>query len=269
MTKPYTLTHVLSNPVDLTVEVCGNGPPLIFSHGLTANRTMTFSQMETLKETFTIIAYDQRGHGQSSPVTDPHLYSPRLMADDIAAILDELKIDRAVVGGESMGAAIATTFALKHPDRVSALLLTAPAFGSRPNNQKAHFLEIARLIRSHGIESFVKTARPVWQTQMNLSETGLNRLSALFLSQNAESLATAMENVIYWVPFYSIEELAALHMPVKILAWENDPLHPLELARKMAAVINDAQLRILQPANVIFENPRVIGASYSQLLNGK
>jgi len=189
------------------------------------------------------------------------------MADDIAVILDELKIDRAVVGGESMGAAIATTFALKHPDRVSTLLLTAPAFGERPNNQKARFLEIAQIIRTAGIEEFIKKARPLWQAQMNLSKKGMDRLAALFLSQDAESLATAMESVIYWVPFYSIGELAALNMPVKILAWENDPLHPLALARKMAAVINDARLRILPAANIIFENPGAIGGYYSQLLN--
>jgi len=148
-------------------------------------------------------------------------------------------------------------------------LLTAPAFGDTDSDQKARFLEIAQAIRARGIKEFVNKTRPVWIKQMNLSPQAADRLAGLFLSQQAESLATAMENIISWRPFYSINELSALNMPVKILAWENDPLHPLALARNMAAVINDVRLRILSSPTVIFERPQTIGTFYRQLLAGR
>ncbi len=258
-----------SGEIKLAVQAVGNGPPLIFSHGLTSKRTMTLEQLRPLEDSYQIIAYDQRGHGESTPVNDPRLYTPRAMADDIAALMDTLGIEQAIIGGESMGAAIATTFALKYPDRVSTLLLTAPAFGDTDNDQKPRFLEIAQVIRAHGIKEFVNKARPVWIKQMNLSAPAADLLTDLFLGHQPESLATAMESVIYWRPFYSINELSALNMPVKILAWENDPLHPLVLARNMAAVINDVRLRILTSPTVIFESPQTIGKFYRQLLAGR
>src|SRR5262249_4019044 len=65
-----------------------------------------------------VIAFDNRGHGASTKLYDAAAYHPSVMADDVRALLDDLKLERADVMGYSMGARIAAFFALEHPDRL-------------------------------------------------------------------------------------------------------------------------------------------------------
>src|SRR5690348_15060255 len=64
-----------------------------------------------------LIAFDARAHGETQPLGDPKKISLASYADDLVALLDHLRIDRAVVGGISMGAALALNAALRYPDR--------------------------------------------------------------------------------------------------------------------------------------------------------
>ena len=107
--------HVESDGLELAVESFGAGPPLVFAHGLTGTRNNTRDQFAPLADRYRIVIFDQRGHGDSTPVTDPALYDVHRMAYDMAAVMDALGIERAIVGGESMGAATALLFALKWP----------------------------------------------------------------------------------------------------------------------------------------------------------
>ena len=97
--------YVESDGLKIAAETFGAGAPLVFAHGLTGNRQAIRRQFESLADRYRIVIFDQRGHCDSSPVTDPALYDPSRMADDMRAVLDHLKIDRAIIGGESMGAA--------------------------------------------------------------------------------------------------------------------------------------------------------------------
>jgi pimeloyl-ACP methyl ester carboxylesterase len=70
-----------------------------------------------------VIALDDRGHGQSSKLYDPAAYHSSKMADDVRALLDHLKIERADVMGYSMGARITAYLAVEHPARVRSIVL--------------------------------------------------------------------------------------------------------------------------------------------------
>src|ERR1035437_7619014 len=108
-------------------EEHGSGVPLIFSHGLGGNLTLMRELIGPL-EGVRVICYDNRGHGRTSAVTEPSKLTFALMADDMAAVLDRLRIDSAVIGGESMGAGISLAFWRRHPQRVRALFLSRPAW---------------------------------------------------------------------------------------------------------------------------------------------
>jgi pimeloyl-ACP methyl ester carboxylesterase len=123
------LTVIGAGGVRLSAEQAGEGAPIVLLHGLTATRRYVVMGSKALERSgHRTIAYDARGHGHSSPAPSPEAYTYDLLAKDLAALLDELQIERAVLAGASMGAQTALRFALEHPSRVAALGLITPAF---------------------------------------------------------------------------------------------------------------------------------------------
>ncbi|WP_440990193.1 alpha/beta fold hydrolase [Haloarchaeobius baliensis] len=106
----------------------GDGPPVVFVHGLLMSTSMWQPQVDALADSFTTIAYDVRGHGRTGGSARSS-YAIELFAADLAGLFDALDIERAVVCGLSMGGAIAQSFAAANPDRVAGLVLadTFPA----------------------------------------------------------------------------------------------------------------------------------------------
>ncbi len=258
---------VESDGLNIAAETFGVGEPLIFAHGLTGNRHAIRRQFESLADHYRLVIFDQRGHCDSTPVTDPALFAPARMADDMRAVLDHLKIDHAVVGGESMGAATALLFALKHPQRVEKLLLTAPAFGDSFNPSRQGLQEMGDNVKRLGIEGFL-TFNAAERQRLGLKwpPDVAEIVANLLRSHDATSLAVALRAVADWQLFTDLSEVTKLKCPVCVLAWENDPLHPIELARRLAATLPDAQLEILPPLPAIFQTPQVVGGLYRKFL---
>lgn len=96
----------------------GEGPPIVFAHGTMMDRTMFAPQLAALGDEFRAIAFDQRARTErwEGPYTLDDL------ADDCAALLDGLGIERTVLAGMSMGGFMAYRFALRHPDRIAGLV---------------------------------------------------------------------------------------------------------------------------------------------------
>ena len=100
----------------------GEGPPVVFVHGMIMSATMWEYQMDALSDAYRTIAYDVRGHGHTGG-SGRSSYSMALLAADLEALLDALEIDRTVVCGLSMGGAVAQAFAAAHPERLAGLVL--------------------------------------------------------------------------------------------------------------------------------------------------
>ena len=258
---------VESDGLRIAAETFGAGEPLIFAHGLTGNRHATRRQFERLADCYRVVIFDQCGHYDSTPVTDPALYEPSRMAEDMRAVLDHLKIERAIIGGESMGAATALLFALKYPQRVEKLLLTAPAFGDSYNPSRQALREMGDNVMRLGIEGFL-TFNAAERQRLGLKWPAdvAEIVAALLRSHDAASLATALRAVADWRLFADLSDVAKLKCPVCILAWENDPLHPFDLARRLAATFPNAQLEVLPPLPAIFQTPQVVGELYKKFL---
>lgn len=101
--------------------------PLVLAHGLLMNRQMyarLAPEMAALGNR--VICLDLLGHGESDAPADLSLYSMTAFADQIEALLDHLGIERAVVGGTSLGANVALEFGVSHPDRARGLFVEMP-----------------------------------------------------------------------------------------------------------------------------------------------
>lgn len=111
----------------------GAGEPILLIHGFASNHFVNWISpgwVKTLRDAgYRVIALDNRGHGRSTKSHDPRDYTPDKMAQDAAALLDHLGIDRAHVMGYSMGARVAAFLALAHPERVATLIFGGLGIG--------------------------------------------------------------------------------------------------------------------------------------------
>ncbi len=105
----------------------GSGDPIMLVHGFASNSTVNWRNTNWIKALsgagFRVIAFDNRGHGQSQKLYDPGQYGAATMAEDARRLLDHLHIQRADMMGFSMGARIATFLTLAYPERVRSLII--------------------------------------------------------------------------------------------------------------------------------------------------
>jgi pimeloyl-ACP methyl ester carboxylesterase len=119
---------VETNGIETYYERRGEGPPVVFVHGMVMSNTMWDAQVEALADEYTTVAYDVRGHGRTGG-SDVGSYSIPLFAEDLDALLTALDVERPVLCGTSMGGAVAQAYAAAHPGNVAGLVLadTFPA----------------------------------------------------------------------------------------------------------------------------------------------
>jgi pimeloyl-ACP methyl ester carboxylesterase len=122
---------VLARPCgDISYDVDGAGRPVLLSHGYGATSAMFAANVTALSAGNRVVTWDLRGHGASQSPADAACYRAASAIADMAALLDELGIDRAVLGGHSLGGYLSLSFTIAHPERVAGLVLigTGPGF---------------------------------------------------------------------------------------------------------------------------------------------
>src|SRR5260370_29857845 len=119
------------NGVEIYYEAHGSGPTLLLTHGYSSTSSMWQGQIEALSRHHKLVLWDMRGHGQSDYPADPQNYSEALTVADMAALLDEVGAENAIVGGLSLGGYMSLAFYRAYPERVRALLIIDTGPGSR------------------------------------------------------------------------------------------------------------------------------------------
>jgi 3-oxoadipate enol-lactonase len=127
----------------------GNRPPVVLAHGLLMDHEMFVPQVEALSARFRVITWDARCHGETETSDDPFTYWD--LADDLRGLLDHLDIARAVIGGMSQGGFVALRFALRHPERVAALLLLSTQAGAEDPDKAAIYQSMLEVWEGEGL----------------------------------------------------------------------------------------------------------------------
>jgi pimeloyl-ACP methyl ester carboxylesterase len=193
-----------------------------------------------------VIAYDARGHGESSPAPE---YGYDALARDLLAVLDHAAIERAVLAGASMGAHTIAAFALAHPERVSALVAITPAFEPDGDPDLERWDRLSDGLREGGVDGFVAAygdpAVPE-QWRDTVRTVLRQRLSA---HAHPDAVADALRAVPRSRPFESWDDLAGLDVPAVVVASrdEADPGHPYAVGERWARAIPGAELRSEEP----------------------
>jgi 3-oxoadipate enol-lactonase len=238
------------NDVNIYYESHGSGLPLVFAYGLGGNTGMWAGQIEAFAQYYRFIIWDPRGHGKSDSPPQPERYGQAISAQDLQGLLDHLDIEKAYIGGLSMGGGIATRFALKHPERVAALLIIDSASASglpmsdamRVMRQKT--IELAETKGMAAVAVFAIDANPNLRTQAEASPEARQGLRRMFLDLNPTGYANTIRALIAGT--FPSEQLSTLTMPTLVLVGEDDPA--LKAARLIHEKIAGSQLVILPNA---------------------
>ena len=198
------------------------GEPVILLHGGLANANYWGNQVKALQSRYRVIVMDSRGHGRSSRDDKPYGYD--LMASDVLALMDFLKIPKAAIVGWSDGAIIGLDIALTHPERLTKLF--AFAANSDPSG-------VSDITSSPVFNAFIARAEKEYET---LSPTPTEYQS--FLAQVQKMWETQ--------PNWTADDLGRIAVPVWIVDADHDEAIKRENTEFMAANIPNAGL-LLQP----------------------
>lgn len=246
----HTVDH---DGVELALDEQGEGVPVVLLHGLTATRRYVVMGSRALERSgHRVLAYDARGHGGSSPAPRADAYDYAALVSDLAAVLDDRGVERAVLAGASMGAHTSLRLALAAPERVAGVVAITPGYD--PDTQDdpdrlARWDALAAGLREGGVEGFVRVyGEP--QVPDAWRETVMTVLhQRLAAHEHPDAVADALERVPRSRPFDGLDELEAISVPVVVVASrdEADPGHPYAVARRYAQAIPGARLRSEDP----------------------
>jgi 3-oxoadipate enol-lactonase len=232
----------------IALDLCGDGPLLLFLHGIGGNRTNWRDQIAHFGDRFTAAAWDARGYGLSD---DDDPAAPRRHADyaaDLLRVIEHLGAARAHLCGLSMGGRIAMDFAARHPDRIASLILadTHLGFGHFSAAEREQFIRLRRGPLDAGVTPR-EMAPAVARTLMapEAGEAVFQRLVESMAALRPASYIRAIECMVQDDRFDALEAIVA---PTLVLAGDGDALTPPAMGRAIAARIKGARFAVLPRA---------------------
>ncbi|MFN3960252.1 MAG: alpha/beta fold hydrolase [Parvularculaceae bacterium] len=242
VTPDDRMMSVAGANVRVRIEGPSDAPPVILIHGFIYSLESFDAWAADLKRDHRVIRFDLLGHGLSGP--DPQQrYSPQERAEFIGAVMDALGVERAIVGGNSLGGLAAWRFAATAPERVSALILISP--GAYPNQGVADTPQsppapFAFFLRNPTEAGVGLALQGVYADKAALTQDVVRRATILMRQPgNGEAFVQSIEEFTLPDPEPMLRAIAA---PTLILWGAEDKVIPVEQGDRLAAAIPDARL---------------------------
>jgi 3-oxoadipate enol-lactonase len=239
------------NGAKLYYEIYGQGKPLVLIQGCGGNITMWESQIEPLSQHFQLILFDNRGSGRSQ--VTPGEYTIPMLAQDTAALMEQLGIEKAHILGWSMGGMIAQELAIARPDLVDKLIISASA-AKFPESSVFLWKGFLDLLLHQEYEALSR-----WHMSLCFSHKFFD---------NAEVVAATLDglmNLPYPVTvegftsqtaalfsYDSQGQLQNIQAPTLVLGAEEDGFFPVNMVRETAAEISNVEVQILPGSHLYY-----------------
>lgn len=212
-------------------------------HGLFLSRRL-FERLARRLPSHRFLLLDLRGHGRSSRPVGGGAYSWELMASDVAALMDHLGLDRAVVGGLSLGADVTLAFATQHAGRLRGAIVEMPVLeGGRPTAE-AVFGPLAAALDAAGW-----ALRPLGAASRGLRRVRQPEVAAAadLLSVEPRAGAAMLRTLLgdHEVVRRGPAALAAAGVPTLVIGHRHDAMHPVSDAAEVAGEVPEASLEVV------------------------
>lgn len=241
----------------------GSGPVLLLVHGFPLDRRIWAEQVSGLSDIRRVVAVDLRGRGKSPSKADGWTIDE--YADDVAATIDSLGVDKVDIAGLSMGGYVLFSIWRKHRDKVRSLIFVDTKAEADSDEAKEGREKTAAMVREKGSAELLNALFPKLFAE-STSDSIKNKVRPQFEETPAETAAAdalAMRDRAD-----SAQDLATIDVPTLVLHGENDSLMPLEGAEAMAQKIQGARFVSVPNAGHMapIENPDVINKGIREFL---
>ena len=232
-----------ANTIHLYYEIHGIGQPLVFIHGLGSSTRDWEGQVAEFAQTYQVITFDLRGHGQSDKPPGP--YEIPMFSADLAGLLQTLGIGPAHIVGLSLGGAVALQFALDHPERVKTLTIvnSAPTLGE-PAQAQQEIDRRVNIVQQLGMRAMGEALSPNLfpkPEQATLRETFVER----WAENDAQAYIEATRSLLGW---NVTDRLTRLQCPTLVIAADQD-YSSVEAKEAYVKLIPNAQLVVMADAH--------------------
>lgn len=219
----------------IAVSVVGEGPLLLFLHGIRGSRRNWSQQIEFFSRKFKAAAWDARGYGESDDYDGPLQFDEHFSAD-VLRVADHFGAKKMHLVGLSMGGRIARNFALRHPERLHSLVLagTSPGFDALSGDEVKRFVAERRNTTPEGVRRLLGS-RAVSGAYENLMDS-VKRV-------HPESLVKTLEASVSQDRAAPIENIK---VPTLVLTGDEDTLYAPQISKDMARRIPNATLVVMK-----------------------
>jgi aminoacrylate hydrolase len=228
---------------ELHYEEHGSGTPLLLVSGLGGVGNYWLPNVPEFAKRYRTIIHDHRGMGQST--RSNIRYSVDQMTDDVLALMDDLKIEKAHMVGHSTGGAIGQTMAVRHPDRLISLVIYASWPKADPFFRRV-FEARRALLMSAGAAAYVRSTPvflyPDWWVNENIALIEQREKPAIANFPPVEIVASRIDAIM---AFDRTADLPRIKTPTLVLCAKDDILTPPYYSRELACVIPGAEYREL------------------------
>lgn len=245
----------------------GAGPAVVLSHGTLMDRTMFDAQVAALEDSYRVVAFDHRAR------TDRWQGSYDLddLAGDCMELLDELGIERCVLGGMSMGGFMAIPFALRHRERLDGLMLISSMAGAYSEAERADIDEHLAELRGRPTvtEEFAE-----WERDLVMGATTQRENPALvrhwmdrWKTRRSEAVAGEFRSWMHKPDM--TPRLAEIDLPVLVIHGAEDAVLPIERGRALAEALPNARFVEIERAGhtTTVEAPDAVSAAMRAFLD--
>ena len=242
-------------------------PVIIFIHGFPLNKSMWDMQVDALKDTYRVIAYDIRGHGNSD--AGDAKFSIDLFVNDLICLMEALELDNVMLCSLSMCGYIALRAIENYPELFSALILSDTQCTADTPEGIEKRLKAIESIKESGVEEYAdESIKNLFAAES--FTTRIKEIAAvknMIVEMSVESLSNTLLALSRRAETYG--KLQNIKMPVLIMVGSEDKITPLSTAQVMHERIPDSFLKVIAHAGHLanLENPSVFNHHLKKFLH--
>jgi pimeloyl-ACP methyl ester carboxylesterase len=271
---PYA---VMPDGVRLYYEEVGRGTPIVFVHEYAADYRTWEPQMRHFARAHRCVTFSQRGYPPSDIPSEPDKYSQDIARDDVLALMDVLRIDKAHIVGHSMGAYTALHVGLVYPERCLSVTAAGCGWGSTPDPaqrdaMKAMAAETGKMFAEEGIKAAAAkyADAPMRQTHKHKDPRGWAEFARMLSEHSALGHALTMFNLQLKRPtLWEMEDrLKAFSMPLLVVVGDED-FPCLDGSLFLKRTVPSAALLVVPRSGhtITSEEPAVFNAALAELFS--